>query len=152
MSEYIRQRQVLYKGEVTIINQSEYLVLQSTMFMQVWRERMHKCAITGIRLYNPLSYLFHHILEKRNYELYSLCKWNIVLLDKPIHDSYETKPDTVSQLVELKQSLLNKIDDKRYKYDNDALWKVRSKNRLADITPGYAPMGRRIPKGCNLQW
>lgn len=133
----VRDRQVWYKGKVITITSDEYQELQKSMFMHIWRETFHVCYVSNVRIYEALSYNFHHVLEKRNYELYALCKWNIVLLDKRIHDMYETKSDTVPVLVELKNTLITNIETNGYKFDNDFIWKRGGRNHLPGIFDGF---------------
>lgn len=122
---YERVRRVLYRNMVQDIPMAAYNILQAAMFMQIWRECEHRCWVSGERIYSAHTYNFHHILEKRNYEEYALCKWNIVLLDRRVHDRYESKPDNVVLLVALKNKLISKLESNDYKYDNDCLWQRR---------------------------
>lgn len=135
---YERTRTIFLNGGTYSIRDSDYRVLQSQMFLQIWSERKHICAVSG----NPLtvdakSYYFHHILEKRMYELYGLCKWNIVILSWDVHNAYESNPIKVPELHELRRHLLECIDDSKYHYDNDEIWCPGDKeliNHIAAIT------------------
>lgn len=134
--EYVRQRSVWIDGEILTIPQPEYNILQNQMFVKIWNEREHKCAISNKPLGNePLSYYFHHILEKRNYEHFALCKWNIIILNYEVHNMYETKPDTQPLLMELREELIIQLDTYKYEFDNDVIYTPcrNPSNHLFDV-------------------
>lgn len=104
---------VLYHNEIISIPDSQYRTLQFSMFNEIWEERAHRCYISKIPLntYEARSFYFHHILEKRNYEKYALCKWNIVILSWDVHNSYETNESNVPELVKLKSKLIQLVEN-----------------------------------------
>ncbi len=56
--------------------------------------------------YEPNLCYFHHILEKRNYPQYRHEKSNIAIICEDCHNKYETMPDMVPFLVDLREELL----------------------------------------------
>jgi hypothetical protein len=72
MSDYVRMRKVFIGGLVREITDDAYRVLQNQMFAEIWREREHKCVISGIPLVYGRTYMFHHILAKQSFEKYAL--------------------------------------------------------------------------------
>lgn len=132
--KYQRKRTVFYHGDMVTFTGAEYYQMQLNMFARIWRERAHKCFITKDPLgIEPLTYYFHHILEKRAYEKYALCKWNIILLSWDVHNSYETKNDTQPFLVELRERYL-KLLDEGCEFDNDVLYDEPGEDHLFAIT------------------
>jgi hypothetical protein len=120
--KYERKRTVFYHGEMVVFTGDEYYEKQLQMFARIWRERAHRCFVTKDRLgIEPLTFYFHHILEKRAYEKYALCKWNIILLSKDVHNAYETKSDTQPFLVELREHYLQCLDQ-GCEFDNDVIY------------------------------
>lgn len=124
----------MINGVLVTMTDDEYHVLQSMMFNQIWRERAHTCNISDLPLgMDARSYYFHHILEKRSYEKYALCKWNIIILSWEIHNSYESNADNQPVLKDLKQSLLYKLDTLNCEYDNDVIFDIET-NSTTHIT------------------
>lgn len=126
----------MLNGILITMTDDEYHILQSSMFNKIWRERAHVCDVSFVPLgMEPKSYYFHHILEKRSYEKYALCKWNIIILSWEIHNSYESNADNQPVLKELKQSLLYKIETLNQQYDNDVIFDVEpnSTTHIPDI-------------------
>lgn len=113
----------------------QYRLLQYIMFNRIWDERLHHCHISKEPLgIEPLSYYFHHILEKRAYEKYALCKWNILILSWDIHNSYESNPDNQPLVKELRTSLLHQLEKLGHDYDNDVIYPAGEyKNNIAAI-------------------
>lgn len=133
---------VYYQGTIQQIPDSRYRILQSLMFIDIWNEREHSCAITDKSLPGePRTYYFHHILEKSKHEEYALCKWNIVIVDWLLHDRYERKNDVVPELVTIKQDLLTKLDNNEYRYDGDCLWRTGTQRHNVDACLGSKVQG-----------
>lgn len=120
---YERTRTVFLNGEVVEIKQPEYRILQNQMFMNIWRERDHRCSILGERLYwEAGSYYFHHILEKRAFEIYALCRWNITILSQEIHNRYESNPMNVPVLHAYRAGLIEQLAEDGCQFDNIHIW------------------------------
>lgn len=64
-----------------------------------------KCLVCGTKLGVPTSLNFHHILEKRNYPEYRYDENNIAIVCADCHSSYESNPDNIPKLVELREYL-----------------------------------------------
>lgn len=123
IKDYVRMRQVFLNGQIVEMTDAYYRMLQSIMFNSIWNERKHQCDVSDTALtVEARTYYFHHILEKRAYEKYALCKWNIIILSYEVHTAYENKSDTVSELVTLRELLLHKLNT-GYEYDNESIWK-----------------------------
>lgn len=125
MSDYIRRRSVFIGGDIVSLTDEHYHILQNAMFKEIWQERPHRCTITN----NPLSidgrtYYFHHILEKRAFEQYALCKWNIMILSYEKHNSYESNPNNQPLIHKYRADLLMKLDSGLYEFDNDHIWSI----------------------------
>jgi hypothetical protein len=134
--EYIRERSVFLDGQIITMTDEYYRILQSQLFLRIWKERKHQCDVSAVPLgMEPRSYYFHHILEKRSFEKYALCKWNIIILSWEIHNSYESNPDNQPILKALRNDLLYKLETLNYEYDNDLIFDVEenSKTHITDI-------------------
>jgi hypothetical protein len=148
-SEYIRQRSVLLNGELITMPQHVYHELQSQMFLRIWKERPHRCAVTKQPLgIEPLTYYFHHILAKSNYEQFALCRWNIMLLSWDIHNSYESNADNQPLVKQMKETLLYYIETMRYEFDNDIIYNPQKS--YTDHT--CAILGRTVTENNQIQW
>lgn len=131
--EYVRYRSVFLNGNIVTMTDDEYRSLQYVMFNKIWEERLHQCSVLNTPLgIEPLSYYFHHILEKRSYEKYALCKWNIVILSWDIHNSYESNPDNQPIVKELKYSLLYQLEILNCTYDNDVIYPDYEQKNIID--------------------
>lgn len=49
-------------------------------FLEIWNERPHKSEVSGLPLYEPLDLFFDHLLPKKKWPQYKLCRWNIALV------------------------------------------------------------------------
>lgn len=75
----------------------------------VWYKRPHRCRICDKGLgEEALTVYFHHILEKRNYEEYRHCEWNIVILCWECHQNADN--NRIELLNRYKRVLLYKIE------------------------------------------
>lgn len=60
-------------------------------FLSIWKKKPHKSEISGTWLGNEIKTLyFHHILEKRNYEMAKYDEDNIILLTWEEHQQVES--------------------------------------------------------------
>ena len=91
----------------------------AAFYLWVWRERLHRCECCGVALTfttpDIRNYSYHHLLEKRNFPQYRYCKWNIMLLCRNCHDSWERNPDTRPTITKLRNSLLKRHDEGQLK-------------------------------------
>lgn len=89
-------------------------------YLRVWKGRfmfeyqgmemfhtMPKCECCGTHLPEPNMMNFHHILEKRNYPELRHTEWNIAIVCPQCHNRYETNPDTVPYLKQLRVERMN---------------------------------------------
>lgn len=88
-------------------------------YLSVWKKRFYdlsgtllirtpKCECCQKKLgFEPLTTYFHHILEKRNYPELRHEKENIAILCPECHSRYETFPDNVPYLVNLRKTMLD---------------------------------------------
>jgi hypothetical protein len=61
-----------------------------SLFLWIWRKRIHFSEISGKKLGNePLSVFFHHILPKEKYPEAAYDEENIILLTLEEHDNVE---------------------------------------------------------------
>lgn len=136
-TKLVRERKVWHRGEILTITDDIFKRMQAEMFLEIWSEREHMCELSHTLLFgDPAFYYFHHILEKRNFELYGLCKWNIIILTWAIHDAYERNPDTYPELFDMRNNLLAEIDTGKYEFDNDAIWKKRRSTKSLPLILG----------------
>lgn len=76
-------------------------------YLSIWNERPHKCEETGRPLgWEPLTTMFHHILEKENYPQYRYEKWNIALLHPDVHDQVGRDLDKTPKTKARREELL----------------------------------------------
>lgn len=104
-------------------------VEDNIFYMEIWRDRPHVCQCCSKDLFEPLKYMFHHILEKRgkahkheDYTRFRHCKWNILLLCWDCHNSYESNADNQPTIHNEKLHLLDIIENKLYDYDRNFIW------------------------------
>ena len=74
-------------------------------YQEIWDETINKvCYETGQYLgREPLTTMFHHILEKSKYPEYKFCKWNIVLLRPEVHEQVHLNIDKTPKVKALKK-------------------------------------------------
>jgi len=66
------------------------IVIMQTLFLQIWKKRVHKSEVSGDSLGSEaLSTYFHHILPKEKHPEASLDQENIILLTLDEHSNVE---------------------------------------------------------------
>lgn len=80
------------------------------VFLSIWSERPHFCYETNVEIKGePLSTMFHHVLEKHKYPEYQYEKWNIVILLPEVHEQVHLNIDKTPRVKNLKNELENAI-------------------------------------------
>lgn len=81
------------------------------VFLEVWRNREHKCSETGERLNGePLSVYFHHVLEKEIWPQFQFEKWNIVLVSWQTHDQVHKDLDKCPKIKQYRELLKKQLN------------------------------------------
>lgn len=116
-------KRVSTKMKFKIILKKDLLKEDHEFYKKVWFKRFFdgipkpKCEVCDKPLgWEPLTTFFHHILEKRNFPQLRHHEKNIAILCPDCHSQYETFPDKVPYLVNLRKQLLEffNLEDKKY--------------------------------------
>lgn len=100
------------KRQKKLEDQKELLKLDEEFYKEVWAASPHKCQNCGCRLpKTPYNWMFHHLLEKRNYPQYRHTPENIMILCLMCHSKCETNIDFAPRIKkrreEVERLLLN---------------------------------------------
>ncbi len=108
-------KKVSEKGLQKRIEKKELVEKDKEFYLEIWKVRPHRCRICRKELGNEaLMVYFHHILEKRNFENYRHCEWNIIILCWLCHqDADQNKIELINRY---KRKLL--YDCERVKEDS----------------------------------
>jgi hypothetical protein len=127
----------------TAIDHSSVPIEDRKLYMEIWEERTHICQCCGAPLYEPLLFMFHHVLEKRkkahadhvDYSQFRHCKWNIMLLCWACHTTADNmlSSKVVRNVADYRNRLLI-ILELDYSYDRDHIWLTNEKLDLTPIT------------------
>lgn len=123
------------------LDQSGLSLVDRSFYTQIWNDRVHQCQCCNLPLYEPLLFMFHHVLEKRlkkhavhaDYSRFRHCRWNIMLLCWECHQTYENQPASkkVTIVADYRHKLLTLIE-LEYEYDQDHIW---LKDEVLDLSP-----------------
>ena len=79
------------------------------MFLSVWNKRPHRSEISNAWLgKEAASWMFHHILPKRDYPELKYNEDNIVLLTLIEHDDVEMNPNKFPHINKIREELITK--------------------------------------------
>lgn len=82
------------KRQKKLEEQKELSKLDEAFYKEVWAASPHKCQNCGCKLpRTPYNWMFHHLLEKRNYPQYRHVPENIMILCLECHSKAETNID-----------------------------------------------------------
>lgn len=82
------------KRQKKLEDQKELAKLDESFYKEVWAASPHKCQNCDCRLpKTPYNWMFHHLLEKRNYPQYRHTPENIMILCLECHSKAETNID-----------------------------------------------------------
>lgn len=90
------------KKKARMVQDKELLLADKEFYLQVWQASPHVCFCgCGRKLgKEPLTILFHHLLEKSKYPQLRHVPENIVLLAPECHTAYHTKASSRPKIVE----------------------------------------------------
>lgn len=82
------------KRQKKLEEQKELLKLDEEFYKEVWAASPHKCQNCDCSLpKTPYNWMFHHLLEKRNYPQFRHTPENIMILCLECHSKAETNVD-----------------------------------------------------------
>ncbi len=82
------------KRQKKLEEQKDLLKLDEVFYKEVWAASDNKCQNCDCRLpRTPSNFMFHHLLEKRNYPQYRHVPANIAILCLTCHSKCETNID-----------------------------------------------------------
>lgn len=82
------------KRQKKLEEQKELLKLDEEFYKEVWAASPHKCQNCDCKLpKTPYNWMFHHLLEKRNYPQFRHIPENIMILCLECHSKAETNID-----------------------------------------------------------
>lgn len=82
------------KRQKKLEDQKELAKLDEAFYKEVWAASAHKCQNCDCRLpKTPYNWMFHHLLEKRNYPQFRHVPENIMILCLECHSKAETNID-----------------------------------------------------------
>jgi len=82
------------KRQKKLEEQKDLLKLDETFYKEVWAASANKCQNCDCRLpRTPYNWMFHHLLEKRNYPQFRHTPENIMILCLECHSKAETNID-----------------------------------------------------------
>ena len=82
------------KRQKKLEDQKDLLKLDEAFYKEVWAASAHKCQNCDCKLpKTPYNWMFHHLLEKRNYPQFRHVPENIMILCLECHSKAETNID-----------------------------------------------------------
>lgn len=82
------------KRQKKLDEQKELLKIDESFYKEVWAASPHKCQNCDCKLpKTPYNWMFHHLLEKRNYPQFRHTPENIMILCLSCHSKAETNID-----------------------------------------------------------
>jgi 5-methylcytosine-specific restriction endonuclease McrA len=82
------------KRQKKLEEQKDLLKLDEAFYKEVWAASAHKCQNCDCKLpKTPYNWMFHHLLEKRNYPQFRHVPENIAILCLSCHSKCETNID-----------------------------------------------------------
>lgn len=82
------------KRQKKLQDQKELLAKDEVFYKEVWAASANKCQNCDCKLpRTPSNFMFHHLLEKRNYPQYRHIPENIMILCLECHSKAETNID-----------------------------------------------------------
>lgn len=89
-------------------DQKELLKLDEAFYKEVWAASPHKCQNCDCKLpKTPYNWMFHHLLEKRNYPQFRHVPENIMILCLECHSKAETNIDFAPKIKQRRDHSLN---------------------------------------------
>jgi hypothetical protein len=135
------------------LNEAALSIADRVFYLEIWEETVHQCQCCGTDLFEPLLFMFHHVLEKRvkvhsphvDYSRFRHCKWNIMLLCWQCHDAYERNPAVgrIATIVLYRDMLIGILEDGVYDFDSEHLW---STDTEVDLSPIQSLFGKTLVK------
>lgn len=79
-------------------------------YLEVWRAAPHKCYNCDCKLpKEPSNFMFHHLLEKRNYPQFRHEPLNIAILCLECHSKCETNIDFAPKIKQMREEVEKKL-------------------------------------------
>lgn len=92
------------KRQKKLEEQKDLLKLDEVFYKEVWAASPHRCQNCDCKLpKSPYNWMFHHLLEKRNYPQFRHIPENIMILCLGCHSKAETNIDFAPRIKERRQ-------------------------------------------------
>lgn len=99
------------KRQKKLEDQKEMSKLDEAFYKEVWAASPHKCQNCDCKLpRTPYNWMFHHLLEKRNYPQYRHVPENIMILCLECHSKAETNIDFAPRIKQKRVEAENKCE------------------------------------------
>lgn len=99
------------KRQKKLEDQKELLKLDEEFYKEVWVASPHKCQNCDCGLpKTPYNWMFHHLLEKRNYPQYRHIPENIAILCLECHSKCETNIDFAPRIKQRREEAEKNCD------------------------------------------
>lgn len=96
------------KRQKKLEEQKELLKLDEEFYKEVWAASAHKCQNCDCKLpKTPYNWMFHHLLEKRNYPQFRHTPENVAILCLECHSKCETNIDFAPKIKKRRQEAEN---------------------------------------------
>jgi len=96
------------KRQKKLEEQKELLKLDEDFYKEVWAASPHRCQNCDCKLpKTPYNWMFHHLLEKRNYPQFRHVPENIMILCLECHSKAETNIDFAPKIKQRRDHALN---------------------------------------------
>lgn len=105
-SKKLYSKDVSVEKIAEIYNESK---IMREFFWEVWMERIHRCEVTGEKIYGDCKSIYmHHILPKSKYPEAKFDKENIIILLPDIHGNVENDMYRYEIVNEKREQLIKK--------------------------------------------
>jgi hypothetical protein len=105
-----RIQKVSAKKSKQLLEQKATAEKDKEFYLEVWRAAPHKCYNCGCGLpKTPSNFMFHHLLEKRNYPELRYEPLNIAILCLECHSKCETNIDFAPAIKEMRHQVKLKL-------------------------------------------
>lgn len=99
------------KRQKKLEEQKDLLKLDEAFYKEIWAASAHKCQNCDCRLpKTPYNWMFHHLLEKRNYPQFRHTPENIAILCLECHSKCETNIDFAPKIKQRRQEAEQKCN------------------------------------------
>jgi len=97
------------KRQKKLEDQKDLLIKDEEFYKEVYAASPHKCQNCDCKLpRTPSNFMFHHLLEKRNYPQYRHTPENIMILCLECHSKAETNIDFAPRISQRRNEAMSK--------------------------------------------